>query len=422
MEQMTAISDFLLDIECMEPISRSLGKVNVFDVLGLSRTEIRHSNMLAWLMDPNGNHGLGDSVLRGIICSVTDETPENYTGFTIRRETNNIDLLAVSEAEKYVVCIENKIDSGEHDNQLARYKKYVDHTFPDYRHVLIYLTPKGTASSDPEHWRAMSYADILRIIQDARDAVTLQPETELLLSNYLEVIGKFSGGSETVKKECEKIYLKHQKALDLIFKYNEADPADDAGQDPALNDEKRICEGIYRKYRKELDLINKHKPGKGKTDLIASMIRSWAVQKSEEDIITFCPEKSSDKMFRFKTKAMSEILPDIAGRQSAWNTENFYFYEIRNTTLKTGEHEVFLQMAVASKNMPEDLRRVCDRINEISPSEKKKEDWAYRLHFTTKNHIFLTEKTDENTIYHQLDAFLDEVFAFERMIVKGLVG
>ena len=36
---------------------------NLFDVLRNADYEIRHSNVLAWLLDPGRNHGLGDRFL-----------------------------------------------------------------------------------------------------------------------------------------------------------------------------------------------------------------------------------------------------------------------------------------------------------------------------------------------------------------------
>lgn len=40
-----------LDLELRTP--------NIFQILNIARAEIRHSNFLAWLLDPNGTHGLG---------------------------------------------------------------------------------------------------------------------------------------------------------------------------------------------------------------------------------------------------------------------------------------------------------------------------------------------------------------------------
>jgi len=40
---------------------------DTFGVLGLSRNELAHSAMLAWLLDPYGRHSLGDLTIRGIL-------------------------------------------------------------------------------------------------------------------------------------------------------------------------------------------------------------------------------------------------------------------------------------------------------------------------------------------------------------------
>ena len=62
-----ALKKFLLDISCLDQLSEWTKKFNLFNVLKISRAEIRHSNVLAWMLNPNENHGFGDSILRGFI-------------------------------------------------------------------------------------------------------------------------------------------------------------------------------------------------------------------------------------------------------------------------------------------------------------------------------------------------------------------
>ncbi|OLO26789.1 hypothetical protein BTR23_22150 [Alkalihalophilus pseudofirmus] len=71
---------FLLDIEILEQIETKLANFNVFETLNMYHTEIRHSNVLAWLMKPNENHGLGDLFIKKLIQEV-------YIGF--RTETSS---------------------------------------------------------------------------------------------------------------------------------------------------------------------------------------------------------------------------------------------------------------------------------------------------------------------------------------------
>lgn len=62
-----ALKKFLLDIDCLNELLPWTGKFNLFDVLKISRTEIRHSNMLAWLLNANENHGMGGAYIKALI-------------------------------------------------------------------------------------------------------------------------------------------------------------------------------------------------------------------------------------------------------------------------------------------------------------------------------------------------------------------
>ena len=116
---------FLQDADCLDSLSKWTNEFNIFDVLGVSRAEIRHSNMLGWLLDPNENHGLGDSFLYGIISKISQNigtdnalhflSSDLYT-FNVRREWNHIDILLVSNHSKLVLAIENKVGSHEHNS------------------------------------------------------------------------------------------------------------------------------------------------------------------------------------------------------------------------------------------------------------------------------------------------------------------
>ena len=46
-----ALLKFMQDAECLDALSKWTNDFNIFDVLKISRTEIRHSNLLSWLID-----------------------------------------------------------------------------------------------------------------------------------------------------------------------------------------------------------------------------------------------------------------------------------------------------------------------------------------------------------------------------------
>src|SRR5215212_7785715 len=49
------------DLECLEGL---VGRFNVFEAMGAVNQEVRHSDFLRFLLDPNASHGLGDLFAR----------------------------------------------------------------------------------------------------------------------------------------------------------------------------------------------------------------------------------------------------------------------------------------------------------------------------------------------------------------------
>ena len=56
-------SNLLNDVD-FDKLDLGLKNPNIFSILRISRNEIRHSNFLCWLLDPNQSHGLGDIFLK----------------------------------------------------------------------------------------------------------------------------------------------------------------------------------------------------------------------------------------------------------------------------------------------------------------------------------------------------------------------
>ncbi len=382
----TALKSFLLDIDCLNDLSEWTSKFNLFDVLKISRTEIRHSNVLSWLLNPSENHGLGDSVLRGLIQFVVSSYSDDIDvfdallldchDFVLQREWHSIDILAVSDNQKYVIAIENKIDSKEHDNQLSRYRRIVNDTYPSYKTVLVYLTPDGDESSDPESWYSMSYKDILAIIENARRNTKLLPEASLLIDNYIDTVRRDIVGDARLAHICAEIYAKHQKALDLIFE---------------------------------------NKPDRASQ--LADIMHSWASMMTEKGELEYVSDKSAKTYTRFKTKTMSELMPDSISSKSGWGTSNYYFYEIRNIDGR----EFFMQFSVSSRDIPDDLRDICDRINRVYPSRMQKTNWQWRTPFTTKHSKIGDDKEfSEEKIFEQLTKHFEEIKRFETKLQAAL--
>ena len=69
-EMASAIEALLLDDDGIPSVSAYLGGFNVFEAIGHTRSEERHSDFLAFLLDPNETHGLGAEVLRRFVVTI----------------------------------------------------------------------------------------------------------------------------------------------------------------------------------------------------------------------------------------------------------------------------------------------------------------------------------------------------------------
>ena len=131
-----ALKSFVLDNPELEQLESLAGGFNLFEAIGAVRREERHSDFLAYLLDPSAPHGFGVAVLRGLVDAVLAANPGTPTPLGrvdaalmdlesahVEREWSGVDVLAYSEPDHFVLLIENKVDSSEHSNQLARYHK-----------------------------------------------------------------------------------------------------------------------------------------------------------------------------------------------------------------------------------------------------------------------------------------------------------
>lgn len=238
MNAISKLRDLLLDSELLDALKSKIdNSINIFDVLKVADAEIRHSNMLAWLLDPNANHGLGDRILKCLINWYADEyisTPDeavellmtNNYSFNIRREWRNIDIVLISTEAKVIFTIENKVYSSERDGQLEKYKDIVEQQFTGYKHYFLYLTLEGDESSIPEIWHSVGYEKIIDWTELSLES-SLRPEVKQLIEQYITVLRrKVMGYPQEIIDLCNKIYQKHKEAIDLIQEVTISDNSD----------------------------------------------------------------------------------------------------------------------------------------------------------------------------------------------------
>ena len=141
---------------------------------------------------------------------------------------------------------------------------------------------------------------------------------------------------------------------------------------------------------------------------LAALAREWVVSKSEKGLLSGDLAKCNRTYIRFRTAYMDEVFPDVPGTKSGWSTANHYFYEIVNRTGKG----MYIQLALSSKEMPEDQLETSDRINEFYPSKYDKPEWQWRTPFRTAT-VEFDDINDKDAVFAKLDACLQEIRGFE---------
>ena len=381
-----ALQNFLLDIQCLDELPPWTGKFNLFDVLKVSRKEIRHSNILGWLMDPNENHGFGDAFLRGILQRlVENDTMERYDvfelllsemhSFSVFREWKNIDILLVSSDEKMVIAIENKVGSHEHSNQLNRYRKILEKNYAEYNRIYIYLTPDGEEPSDTENWDILSYTDVVEVLEELTSRVKLQQDVAVMIDNYITIIRRDIVEDQQLVEICNKIYSKHRRALDLIF-------------------ENKIDEETQ----------------------IRNAMRETLTKMAEEGHIIYEADWVNTV---FKTVEMNKVLPDFSEDSeelSSWDSLNIYAYWL---DYKDGRVSAVFELAGLNvpKKYMKNMQKIIDR---LKPNDSRRDIFKTKQVFRTEWYEIQDEDDIEIEAEKAVRSAVNEILAMEKKLLKNI--
>lgn len=230
------------DRELLE-LSTRLQQFNPFKILRITDYEIRHSNFLAWILNPEETHGLGDKFLRHFLSSwlqynsnqgreipVTPATAQLSTiaDVTVEREKYGIDILIEIPTMNWIIVIENKVHSKESPTQLNEYYKKIkerycldekeDRDESKWKFLGVYLTIDGALPENSKHYFPFEYKEIredLRQVMRLNNNISIQVSS--FLNNYLDILDELTiNEKDTEYKLAKSIYGKHQEILEII--------------------------------------------------------------------------------------------------------------------------------------------------------------------------------------------------------------
>jgi hypothetical protein len=240
------LDEFVVDNDDLEKLSAKLAEFNVFNVLRIESAEIRHSNVLAWLLTPTGTHGLGDLFLRRFISTLLMENEVPATSLTparaqlmplddveVYREWQNIDIFVTSRSGKWCLLVENKIRSRESSGQLRRYVQAVRGEYSDREVIPVYLSLAGEDPSEDGQdlgFVALSYERVLPIVTKVAQQyrARMPEEAKMFVRQYCETLGRLTMQDEELVSLCKQIYRKHRDAIEMIVQVGSSSEVLDA--------------------------------------------------------------------------------------------------------------------------------------------------------------------------------------------------
>lgn len=227
---------------------------NIFDAVGMTTQETKHSYFLAWLMNPQKPHPFGKQILHEFFDSLYDyktnpdikyiggdkpksnkdiiDTSINNNGsinnklldilnntpqdkIIIEREyptdlsdgkkgKRRIDVLI--ELNDTVVVIENKVFAGLSQDQLKDYYDYIclrDVKYKNFSNkIFVFLTPNGDLPNDGKNyddkWCVYNYQLIVKIIEGILKGKTIDRHLKKLMGDYCDM------ARQSILKDGEK--------------------------------------------------------------------------------------------------------------------------------------------------------------------------------------------------------------------------
>ena len=225
--------------------------LDIFDVLHIHHWESVHSNFLAWLLDPKGNHFIGSHFLRRFLSCTVVATREqgitttslarihamDWSDIEVRREWRYIDILLLNRKEGFVCAIENKVwaeegfdESGA--SQLAGYRETLAKEFPDFESHLVFLSPSGMESkseTERHFWVPADYVTIQQLVAEIlnNNVCNVSPDVRWFLTQYETTLrSNIVPDDSEIGELVRQIYLEHRDVIELINRHKPDYPGD----------------------------------------------------------------------------------------------------------------------------------------------------------------------------------------------------
>lgn len=242
-DEASALLDELVQDPDFAQLAKETKTLNAFEAIGVDYRERRHSDFLAFLLNPSEPHGLDDLFVRRLVTLAQqvglDLLPAERTGIDVpdsfpdstevHREWTHptgsrfIDILILHPDEEWVCAIENKIRETDRGHQLDDCFELVESVFDGYEQVFIYLTPYGDPPERDSHaaYVPLSYEQVLESIEGGMEAQSdvLSDHARYILGDYIDLVRRRVMKDPKIQRLCRNVYARHREAVQLLVEY-----------------------------------------------------------------------------------------------------------------------------------------------------------------------------------------------------------
>ena len=224
---------------------RAMGKhdYNIFTLFhGFSDEVNLHSNFIASLLDPNGDHYKGDLFLKLFLetCGI-DDFGIDTSRATVFKEFKHIDIY-ISDGKKHII-LENKVYAKDQPTQIARYIETIQNEGAEDEDIcVLYLHPDGELPDKQSFgdfyakllgenpsikFKVISYGkEILEWIDKCKNEVSNLTDLNVFLSQYKDVIemiyDRYKRIDEMNNEDLVKIFKDNYRAVsDIVSNYEQ---------------------------------------------------------------------------------------------------------------------------------------------------------------------------------------------------------
>lgn len=131
--------------------------------------------------------------------------------------------MLIDENNKLVITIENKVEADEGEEQLLKYRKFIDDKYKDFERIYIFLTKDGHSpkdESEQSQWLTATYKMIGESIKYALKDNNPPQKANIILSSYVDLLKRRNiVSNEKLQNLCEQIWDKYEKELQILINY-----------------------------------------------------------------------------------------------------------------------------------------------------------------------------------------------------------